>query len=213
MSGVSEQASMIIAVDGPAASGKGTISRHLAAHFRLGYLDTGKLYRAVGARMLAGEDPVAAAQTLGPDALDDPALHDGAVAQAASRVAAMPEVRAALLAFQRDYAARDGGAVLDGRDIGTVICPDAPVKLFVTASAEARARRRYEELSGMGYPVRYETVLADIEARDSRDSERSEAPLRAADDALLMDTSAMGVEEAQAAAVGLVERRLADLRV
>lgn len=194
-----------VAIDGPAAAGKGTISKAVAAHFGLAHLDTGLLYRAVGAKVTAGADPIAAAQALQPDDLENDALRTAEIAQAASRVAVIPEVRAALVAFQRSFAARDGGAVLDGRDIGTVICPDAAVKLFVTASANVRARRRYEELSGKGHETTFEAVLADVIARDLRDSERETAPMVAAADAVEIDTSEMSIEEAVAMAVAVVQ--------
>ncbi len=197
-----------VAIDGPAASGKGTISRAVADHFGLGHLDTGLLYRAVGKRMLSGEAPEEAAAALTAEDLDDPdALRGRDVAQAASKVAAIPEVRAALVDFQRAFARRAGGAVLDGRDIGTVICPDAEAKLFVTASAEVRARRRHKELVERGAEVGFEQVLAEVHERDERDSGRSAAPMVAADDAVLLDTSAMSIEEAVAAAVAAVEAR------
>ncbi|MGP1358294.1 (d)CMP kinase [Roseicyclus sp.] len=200
--------SFTVAIDGPAASGKGTISRAVADHFGLGHLDTGLLYRAVGARMLAGEVPEQAAQRLRPEDLGDPdALRGPEVAQAASRVAAIPEVRAALVDFQRAFARRAGGAVLDGRDIGTVICPEAEAKLFVTASAEVRARRRHRELLERGLEASYEVVLADVRERDARDAGRSTAPMVAAPDAVLIDTSALSIEEAVAAAVAAVEAR------
>jgi cytidylate kinase len=189
-----------IAVDGPAASGKGTVSKRLAQHYGFAYLDTGRLYRAVGRRMLDGMEPVEAARTLDPDELDDAALRLPEVAQAASRVAAIGEVRAALVDFQRAFAARSGGAVLDGRDIGTVICPDAPAKLFITARPEIRADRRWRELVANGHDVSLESVLADIRARDAQDMNRSDAPLRAADDAVQLDTSGMDIETAVAEA-------------
>lgn len=198
--------SFTVAIDGPAAAGKGTISRAVAARFGFAHLDTGLLYRAVGRRMLAGEPPIAAAEALTPDDLADPdALRTAAVAEAASKVAVIPEVRAALLDFQRAFARRAGGAVLDGRDIGTVICPEAEVKLFVTASAQVRAERRLKELLAAGFETDLGTVLADVQSRDARDAERASAPMRAADDALTLDTSAMGVAEAVAAAVAAVE--------
>jgi cytidylate kinase len=198
--------SFTVAIDGPAAAGKGTISRAVAARFGFAHLDTGLLYRAVGRRMLAGEPPIAAAEALTPEDLADPdALRTAAVAEAASKVAVIPEVRAALLDFQRGFARRAGGAVLDGRDIGTVICPEAEVKLFVTASAEMRAERRLKELLAAGFETDLGTVLADVQSRDARDAERASAPMRAADDALTLDTSAMGVAEAVAAAVAAVE--------
>lgn len=196
-----------IAIDGPAASGKGTIGRALAARYGYAHLDTGLLYRAVGAQLLEGRDPLAAAQGLDPSAMDDAALRTADVAQAASKVAALPEVRAALLDFQRAFARRSGGAVLDGRDIGTVICPEAEVKLFVIASAEVRARRRFEELAGKGVETDYETVLADVRARDDRDMNRSDAPLKPAEDAVVLDTTDMSIADALAAAVAQVEAR------
>ena len=198
-----------VAVDGPAAAGKGTVSRALAATFGLRHLDTGLLYRAVGARVLAGDDPVAAARALSPDDLDDPGLRGAEAAAAASRVAVIPEVRAALLAFQRAVARAPGGAVLDGRDIGTVICPEAEAKLFVTASPEVRARRRHRELAARDPSVTLEGVLADVLARDARDMGRAEAPLVAAPDAVVIDTSDMGVEAAVAAAEAVVRAALA----
>ena len=195
-----------VAIDGPAAAGKGTVSKAVAAHFGFAHLDTGLLYRAVGAKVLAGADAIDAALSLVVDDLDDASLRTSDVAQAASKVAVIAEVRAALLDFQRSFAARAGGAVLDGRDIGTVICPDAPVKLFVTASAEVRARRRFDELSGSGTTETYEDVLADVQARDARDMERVEAPLRPADEATVIDTSRLSIEEAVAAAVAAVNQ-------
>ncbi|MCU4651317.1 cytidylate kinase [Roseibacterium sp. SDUM158016] len=200
--------SFTVAIDGPAASGKGTISRAVAAHFGLGHLDTGLLYRAVGKRMLDGEAPAEAAATLTADHLADPdSLRGPDVAQAASKVAAIPEVRAALVDFQRAYARRAGGAVLDGRDIGTVICPNAEAKLFVTASPEVRAGRRHAELLERGLETTYEAVLADVQERDARDAGRSAAPMAMADDAVLIDTSTLSIEEAVAAAIAAVEAR------
>ncbi|WP_371037277.1 d(CMP) kinase [Rhodosalinus sp. FB01] len=198
---------LTIAVDGPAASGKGTISRAIAARFGLAHLDTGLLYRAVGRRMLDGEEPLVAARALRAEDLDTEDLRGPDVAEAASKVAALGEVRAALVDFQRAFAARAGGAVLDGRDIGTVICPDAPVKLFVTASAEVRAERRHKELLARGHDTRLEEVLADIRARDTRDAGRADAPMRAAADAVLIDTSGLGIDEAVARAIAEVEAR------
>lgn len=197
-----------VAIDGPAAAGKGTISRGIADRFGLAHLDTGLLYRAVGARTLDGDDAIDAAQRLVPTDLDRPDLRTPEIAQAASRVAVLPEVRAALVQFQRDFAARDGGAVLDGRDIGTVICPDADVKLFVTASAETRAMRRYLELTGNGHDTTEAQVLADVRARDARDTERAEAPLAAAANATTLDTSDLSIDEALNAAVASVEAAL-----
>ena len=196
-----------VAIDGPAASGKGTISKAVAAHFGFAHLDTGLLYRAVAVKVLGGAAPEEAARALGTQDLEDDTLRTPQVAQAASQVAAIPEVRAALLAFQRTFAERAGGAVLDGRDIGTVICPEAQVKLFVTASAQVRAQRRYVELSGKGLDVTPETVLADVQARDARDMGRADAPLRPADDAVHIDTSDMGIEDAVAAAVSVISAK------
>ena len=193
-----------IAIDGPAASGKGTVSKAVAAHFGLAHLDTGLLYRAVGRRVLAGETPEAAALALTEADLQGDELRAPEVASAASEVAALPAVRAALIDFQRAFAARAGGAVLDGRDIGTVICPDADVKLFVTASPEVRAKRRWKEQRERGHEEPYDKVLADVIARDRRDSERTAAPLKPAADAVLIDTSALTIEEAVAMAVGAV---------
>ncbi|KIN73582.1 (d)CMP kinase [Sulfitobacter guttiformis] len=193
-----------VAIDGPAAAGKGTVSKAVAAHFGFSHLDTGLLYRAVGAKVLAGMDAAQAAQMLVADDLENDSLRTPAVAQAASQVAVIPQVRAALLDFQRGFAARAGGAVLDGRDIGTVICPEAHVKLFVTASAEVRAQRRFSELSGRGITDSIEQVLADVKARDARDMERAHAPLRPADDATIIDTSRLSIEQAVAAAVAAV---------
>jgi CMP/dCMP kinase len=205
---------MIIAVDGPAAAGKGTIARALAQHFGLAFLDTGLLYRMVGRAVLdQNDDPndseaaIRAARALDPSRYGDADLRSEAVADAASIVAVIPEVRAALLGFQRDFARRPEGAVLDGRDIGTVVCPDAPVKIFVTASPEVRARRRASELADNGIHSDYATVLADIRARDERDSKRITAPLIPAPDAHVLDTSTMDVEEAVRIAIALVERR------
>ena len=197
-----------VAIDGPAAAGKGTISRAVAAQFGFAHLDTGLLYRAVGAMVLEGADPVAAAQALAPDDLERPGLRGAEAAEAASKVAAIPEVRAALVAFQRSFARRVGGAVLDGRDIGTVICPEAEAKLFVTASAEVRAARRWKELCAAGAQVTLEQVLADVRARDARDSGRAAAPLRAAAEARVIDTTGMSIDAAVAAAVAEVERAL-----
>lgn len=191
--------SFTIAIDGPAASGKGTIARAVAAHFGFGYLDTGLLYRAVGRQVLAGGDPVEAARALCESDLAGE-LRTPEIAQAASRVAALPDVRAALVDFQRAFARRPEGAVLDGRDIGTVICPDAEVKLFISASPKVRAERRWKELVAKGHDVTLDQVVADLTARDARDRERAAAPLRPAPDAVLLDTSDLNVEEAIEAA-------------
>lgn len=194
-----------IAIDGPAAAGKGTVSKAVAAHFGFAHLDTGLLYRAVGAKLLAGQDAIDAARQLVVEDLEDESLRTPDVAQAASKVAVIAEVRAALLDFQRSFARRSGGAVLDGRDIGTVICPHARVKLFVTASAEVRAQRRFAELSAKGIMDSYETVLADVVARDARDMERVEAPLKPAEDATIIDTSHLSIEQAVATAVAAIQ--------
>ena len=207
---------MIIAVDGPAASGKGTIARALARHYGLPHLDTGLLYRAVGLNLLRwGGDPESEFSAL--RACDfaqtdfaDPELKSEAAGGIASRISAYPSVRAALLERQRRFAEQPGGAVLDGRDIGTVIAPEADAKLFVTASPEVRARRRYEELKRLGLDVHLPDVLLDIRARDERDSSRAAAPLLAADDAILLDNSRLTAEAAVAEALAAVERRLAD---
>lgn len=199
--------SFTVAIDGPAASGKGTIGRAVAAHFGFAHLDTGLLYRAVGQRMLDGVAPLEAAQTLRAEDLQGDGLRTAHVAQAASKVASIAQVRAALLDFQHAFARRAGGAVLDGRDIGTVICPDAEVKLFVTASDAVRAERRFRELSEKGADVTRAGVLADLRARDARDSERATAPLMAAEDAVELDTSELTIDEAVAKAIAVIEAR------
>ena len=200
---------MIIAVDGPTASGKGTISKALAAHYGLPHLDTGLLYRAVGRQVLLdGGDPDNAADALAatdfPDErLADPELRTEETGGYASRVSIHPSVRQALYERQRAFAEQPGGAVLDGRDIGTVVCPDADVKLYVTASPEVRAKRRQAELRGTDY----DAVLAEIKARDARDSQRAAAPLAAAPDAVVIDTSSLSVSEVVAQAVDLIARK------
>ncbi len=199
MQGLTGQMEFTVAIDGPAAAGKGTIARALADRFGFAYLDTGLLYRAVAAK---GGDPVQAALglTAGDLARDD--LRSLAAGQAASRVAAIPQVRAALTAFQRHFARSAGGAVLDGRDIGTVICPMAEVKLYVTSSAEVRAERRWRELGGdLGQ------VLAEVRERDARDMGRADAPLRPADDAIVIDTTDLTIEQAVAMAAAAVAAR------
>lgn len=196
-----------IAIDGPAAAGKGTISKAVAAHFDCAHLDTGLLYRAVGARMLLGVEPGQAARDLRAEDLQTSDLRTPEVAQAASRVAVLPEVRAALLDFQRSFARRAGGAVLDGRDIGTVICPQAEAKLFVTASPEVRAERRYTELVASGAQVTPAQVLADVRERDARDQDRVEAPLKPAPDAVIIDTTDLSIEDAIAAAIAAIDVR------
>lgn len=199
--------SFTVAIDGPAAAGKGTVSKAVAAHFGFAHLDTGLLYRAVGAKILEGANAVDAAKNLMPEDLESPELRTQAVAKAASDIAKIPEVRAALVAFQQSFARRDEGAVLDGRDIGTVICPNAEAKLFVTASPEVRAQRRYAELLQRGVEVTLDGVLADVQARDKQDRERATAPLVAADDAILIDTSELSIEDAIAAAIAAIETK------
>jgi cytidylate kinase len=192
----------VVAIDGPAAAGKGTLARALAAHFGFAYLDTGLLYRAVGAKVKEGQDPVHAAQTLQPSDLARDDLRGVEAAQFASQVATIADVRTALLEFQRQFAAQEGGAVLDGRDIGTVICPNAHIKLFVTASPDVRARRRWAEL-GEAQP--FDDVLAAVKDRDERDMNRADAPLRPAQDAHLLDTSDMAIDEVLQHAIALVK--------
>ncbi len=205
---------MIIAVDGPTASGKGTISKALAKHYGLPWLDTGLLYRAVGRQVAlnggnadSSVDAVAACDF--PDSLlDDPVLREEAIGGLASRVSVHPEVRAALNKRQVDFANQPDGAVLDGRDIGTVIAPQADVKLFVTASAEIRAERRFKEMQARGATVDYETILADIRARDKRDTERANAPLKPAEDAHLLDTGNLTIGAAVQRAIALVDAKI-----
>ncbi len=203
---------MIIAIDGPAASGKGTLGKRLAEHYGLRHLDTGLLYRAVAEAMLDAGHPlddvaraVAAAKALNPDSFDVAALKAHAVGEAASRVSAIPQVRAALLEFQREFGRTPPGAVVDGRDIGTVIFPDADAKIFVTASPEVRARRRALEFQAAGSTVNEAEVLADIRRRDERDTKRTTAPLRPAPDAHLLDTTHLDIDAAFRAAVDIVE--------
>jgi cytidylate kinase len=205
---------MIIAIDGPAASGKGTLARRLAARYGLRHLDTGLTYRAVAAALLDAGAPlddeaaaIAVAERLDLSSLDRERLSAHAVGEAASRVAVMPALRAALVRVQRAFAETPPGAVLDGRDVGTVICPDAPVKLFVTASAETRAQRRADELAGRGEAADVAAILADLRRRDARDAERAASPMRPADDAVLLDTTAMDADEAFRAACGVVDSR------
>ena len=207
---------MIIAVDGPTASGKGTLSRRIAAHYDLPLLDTGLLYRAVGYQVaLNGGDPDNAADALAatafPDALlDDPALRDEGTGGLASRASIHPDVRQALLDRQREFAEQPGGAVLDGRDIGTVIAPDADVKLFVTASVEARAKRRFAEMQQRGADITLDRIEADLRRRDERDTNRKDAPLMAASDAVVIDTSALSIDEAFAAALAAITAALSN---
>jgi cytidylate kinase len=203
---------MIIAIDGPAASGKGTLGKRLAGHFGLRHLDTGLIYRAVAKAVLDAGEPLddvtcagRAARSLDPSAFDEKVLKSHAVGEAASVVSAIPEVRSALLDFQRDFGRTLPGAVLDGRDIGTVIFPDADIKIFVTAAPEVRARRRALELQGAGVPVREADVLADILRRDERDTGRAAAPLKRAQDAHLLDTTHLDIDAAFRAAIDIVE--------
>lgn len=205
---------MIVAIDGPSAAGKGTLSRRLAATLGYHHLDTGLLYRAVGARLLAaGTDPAdaeaaaAAARELGPGDIAREGLREENVGRAASVVAANPAVRAALVEFQRRFAAQPPGAVLDGRDIGTVICPGAEVKLYVTASAGVRARRRHDELRGRGEPATYAAVFRDLQERDARDQARGTAPAKPAEDAIVLDTTDLTADEVFAQAIGIVRSR------
>lgn len=204
---------MIIAIDGPAASGKGTLARRIAAHYGLNHLDTGLLYRAVARDVLAqGRDlndeaaAVAAAKALDPASLDDSGLRGRSAGEAASVVARHPGVRRALLAYQRDFARKPPGSVLDGRDIGTVICPDADVKIFLTATSDERARRRFAELVARDPEAKFSEIHEQIRIRDRRDADRTVAPLEPAPDALLLDTSHLDIEAAFRAAVDLIDR-------
>lgn len=209
---------LIIAIDGPAASGKGTLARRIASHFGLPWLDTGLLYRAVARDVLASGGALdniaaaeAAARAIAAGTLDDPALRGPKAGDAASIVAKIPEVRAALLDYQRAFAGQDGGAVLDGRDIGTVVCPGAHVKVFVTASDEARAQRRFLEHQGRGENISYDDLLTDIRRRDARDRERSAAPMLAARDAMHLDTTELDANQAFDAMMSLIKTKLGSL--
>jgi cytidylate kinase len=204
---------MIIAIDGPAASGKGTLAKKLAAHYGLRHLDTGLLYRAVAQALIAAGEPLddadkagAAARALDPARFDEALLKGHAAGEAASIVSAIPAVRAALVDLQRDFAAKPPGAVLDGRDIGTVICPQAEVKIYVTASPETRAHRRWLEAAAKAQSVNEADILADIRKRDERDAGRAVAPLKPADDAHRLDTTDLDIDAAFRAAVAIVER-------
>lgn len=207
--------SLVIAIDGPAASGKGTLARRLAAHFRLHYLDTGSLYRALALKALdeglALDDTprlVALAAILDEALISSPRLRAPGVGEAASKIASLPDVRSALLDYQRRFAQKFPGAVLDGRDIGTIVCPEADVKLFVTASTNVRAKRRYDELISAGNAVTLEEIEAEIERRDARDSSRNAAPLQQSGDAHLLDTTNLDIEAAMSAAVLLVQEAI-----
>ena len=186
----------VIAIDGPAASGKGTVSKAISEKLQFNYLDTGKLYRAIGAKYLEGFAPITAAQKLNSNELDKYDLQKPEIAQAASEIALIPEVRAALLEFQRKFSQKTPGAVLDGRDIGTIVCPDAKIKIFLTASLEARAKRRYVELNKHDGKIHFETILDQIKERDERDQTRSSSPMVAASDSKIFDTSDLSITEA-----------------
>jgi cytidylate kinase len=206
---------MVIAIDGPAASGKGTLARRLARHLGYPHLDTGLLYRAVARDLMDRAEPLSdaasaarAAALLDTSGLGDPRLRSREMGEAASLVSAFADVRLTLLEFQRRFARQEGGAVLDGRDIGTIVCPDADLKFYVTASPEERARRRQRELSQAGEPAEFDAVLAEIRRRDSRDEGRPNAPLRMAEDAVLLDTTALDADAAFAEALRIVGSRL-----
>ena len=206
---------MIIAIDGPAASGKGTLAKRVADHFGFHHLDTGLLYRAVARDVRAAQgaldspkDAADAARELDPKTLNDPTLRHPGIGNAASVVAQIPEVRQVLLEFQKRFAQQPPGAVLDGRDIGTVICPDADVKIFVTADTHVRAERRFQELVKRGEAVSREDIFQTIMLRDKRDSERADSPMLAAEDALLLDTTKLGIDEAFDAAIELIKRKI-----
>ena len=188
--------SIVIAIDGPAASGKGTVSKAISEKLQFHYLDTGKLYRAIGAKYLEGDEPISAAKNLQNDDLDNYDLQKPEIAKAASEIAAIPEVRASLLEFQRNFSRKMPGAVLDGRDIGTIVCPDAKIKIFLTASLEARAHRRYLELQKTEKELKLESIINQIKERDERDKTRSSSPLVAASDAKVFDTSDLSIKEA-----------------
>jgi len=199
---------LIIAIDGTAASGKGTISKKIAQNYSVPHLDTGLLYRLVAYKVLQGVDPVSAASQLRADELKVLDLKTLRVSNAASEVAKNPSVRAHLLAFQRDFASKPGGAVLDGRDIGTVICPNADIKFYITASPDIRAKRRYKELLGLGYSISFENVLREIQERDERDSNRKQSPMVPALDAMKIDTSDMTINEVYESVSKIIDSKL-----
>ena len=199
---------LIIAIDGTAASGKGTISKKIAQNYSVPHLDTGLLYRLVGYKVLQGVDPVSAASQLRADELKVLDLKTLRVSNAASEVAKNPSVRAHLLKFQRDFASKPGGAVLDGRDIGTVICPNADIKFFITASPDIRAQRRYKELLGLGHSISFENVLREIQERDERDSNRKQSPMVPAVDAIKIDTSDMTINEVYESVSKIIDSKL-----
>ncbi len=210
---------LTIAIDGPAASGKGTLARKLAAHYHLAHLDTGLTYRAVAKALLDASQPlddedlaVSAAKGIRLETLDRAALATHEIGEAASRVAVLPAVRLALVEKQRDFARQPQGAILDGRDIGTVVLPDAPVKLYVTATPQVRAQRRFDEILARGGAVVYDDILADIRTRDARDMARSDSPLKPAQDAYLLDTSEMTIEAAFAAARAVIDIAIHDCK-
>ena len=188
--------SIVIAIDGPAASGKGTVSKAISEKLQFHYLDTGKLYRAIGAKYLEGDEPISAAKNLKYEDLDNYDLQKPEIAKAASEIAAIQEVRASLLNFQRNFSRKMPGAVLDGRDIGTIVCPSAKIKIFLTASLEARAYRRYLELQKTNNELKLESIIDQIKERDERDQTRSSSPMVAASDAKIFDTSALSINEA-----------------
>ena len=198
----------IIAIDGPAASGKGTVSKAISAKLQFNYLDTGKLYRAIGAKYLEGHEPISAAQNLNNNDLEKYDLQKPEIAQVASEIALIPEVRAALLEFQRNFSKKLPGAVLDGRDIGTVVCPEAKVKIFLTASLESRANRRYFELVKKNAKINLETILEQIRQRDERDRKRKSSPLIAAIDAKVIDTSELSIKEAVDKVLAYVQTKI-----
>ena len=198
----------VIAIDGPAASGKGTVSKAISEKLRFNYLDTGKLYRAIGAKYLEGYQPIAAAESLESSDLAKYDLQKPEIAQAASEIASIPEVRAALLEFQRNFSQKMPGAVIDGRDIGTIVCPDAKIKIFLTASLEARAKRRYFELYKHDEKISFETILKQIKERDERDQTRSSSPMVAAKDAKIFDTSKLSVNEAVEKVLSYIQTKI-----